>query len=207
MFTGIIETTGTVLGWQDAGTNRTFEIEATFGEEPVKVDQSIAHDGVCLTLVQTGPQAAGQAVRYQVTAIEETLRRTQLGDWQPGHRVNLERCLRAGGRLDGHFVQGHVDATGTVAAVETHAGSWTYRIAFPASYAPLLVPKGSVCVNGVSLTVVEAEMDAFTVAIIPYTYQHTNFQELRPGDRVNLEFDILGKYMQRIMAVRTATTS
>lgn len=196
---------GTVVAQQDAGTNRTFEIEATLGDEAIKVDQSIAHDGVCLTVTQV--LAAGPKVRYTVTAIAETLQRSQLGDWRPGHRVNLERCLKAGARLDGHFVQGHVDATGTVTEVVSHDGSWTYRIAFPASYAPLLVPKGSVCVNGVSLTVVEAAADFFTVAIIPYTYGHTNFASLRTGDRVNLEFDILGKYMQRILATQAATTT
>ncbi|RMG59337.1 MAG: riboflavin synthase [Bacteroidetes bacterium] len=207
MFTGIIETTGKVLAMETAGTNTTFTIEATFGEEPIKVDQSIAHDGACLTVTHVGPQAEGRPVQYTVTAISETLNRTQLGSWVPGHRVNLERCLKAGGRLDGHFVQGHVDATGEVVEVHTLDGSWTYRVRFPESYSPLLVPKGSVCVNGVSLTVVEAGQDSFTVAIIPYTFEHTNFQELKVGSQVNLEFDILGKYMQRIMAAQTAATS
>lgn len=185
-----------------SGTNREFTIGAVLAEEPLRVDQSIAHDGACLTVARILSQEPGGAVRYQVTAVEETLQKTTLGAWEPGTAVNLERCLRAGGRLDGHFVQGHVDGTGEVLSVEDRDGSWRITFGFDPQFAPLLVPKGSICVSGVSLTVVDPGRDRFSVAVIPYTWTHTHFHLLRPGSRVNLEFDILGKYLLRWESLR-----
>ncbi|MDX1907796.1 MAG: riboflavin synthase [Bacteroidia bacterium] len=199
MFTGIIERMGTIESVISSGTNRTFEIIADFPDE-IRVDQSIAHDGVCLTV--THETRTQDQTRYRVTAVAETLQKTRLGEWQAGDRVNIERCLRAGDRLDGHFVQGHVDTTAVVDAIEDLDGSWMIHFSTDPSYATLLVNKGSVCVNGVSLTVVEAGSAGFSVTIIPYTWEHTNFHALRPGMRVNLEFDILGKYIARILSQR-----
>ncbi|MEL6588673.1 MAG: riboflavin synthase, partial [Bacteroidota bacterium] len=137
----------------------------------------------------------GERVSYSVTAVEETLLKTNLGAWKVGDKVNIERCLKVGARLDGHFVQGHVDTTGKVTAVEDRDGSWNYHFAFDQQHSALLVDKGSICINGVSLTVVESGLGTFSVTIIPYTYEHTNFHQLAVGDAVNLEFDILGKYL------------
>lgn len=197
MFTGIIETLGNIIEVESSGTNRTFTIETMFREEdPIRVDQSIAHDGVCLTV--TDVHALGnQKYQYKVTAVEETLSKTQLGIWESGSSVNVERCMRMGGRLDGHLVQGHVDTTGRVSEIVEREGSWLIRIGFDKSYAELMVDRGSICINGVSLTVVEAGHDWFTVTIIPFTWEHTNFHRLQQGDPVNLEFDILGKYLLR----------
>ncbi len=195
MFTGIVESVGKVLSVQEFGTNRVFTLEAPFAEG-LKVDQSVCHDGVCLTVTEVLSQQ-GPGVRYTVTAIEETLQRTRLGSWLAGTEVNLERSLRIGDRLDGHFVQGHVDGVGRVSRVDSVDGSWYFHFAYDPAYARLLVPKGSICINGVSLTLVEAGTDQFSVAIIPYTYQHTTFRRLKSGDVVNLEFDILGKYFAR----------
>ncbi len=200
MFTGIIETLATLRNIVREGTNVHFTFEAEL-EEPIKVDQSIAHNGVCLTVTHLHQNGPG-TVSYDVTAIEETLLRTQLGALKTGSKVNLELCLRAGQRLDGHFVQGHVDATGHVASIQDVDGSWEVVISFDPEYAPLLVPKGSVCVNGVSLTVVSPTRDTFQVAIIPFTWEHTNFHALKVGDAVNLEFDVLGKYMLRFMELK-----
>jgi riboflavin synthase len=200
MFTGIIETLATLRNSVREGTNVHFTFEAEL-DEPIKVDQSIAHNGVCLTVTRIHQNSPGP-VTYEVTAIDETLRRTQLGELATGAKVNLERCLRAGQRLDGHFVQGHVDATGKVASIVDAQGSWEVRFSFDPQYATLLVPKGSICVNGVSLTVVDAGRDSFSVAIIPFTWEHTQFHSLQVGDTVNLEFDILGKYMLRFMEIK-----
>lgn len=199
MFTGIVEFMGTVEQVDTQGTNRIFTLSAPF-DEPIKVDQSIAHDGVCLTVTAILDQ--GEMTRYTVTAVDETLKKSHLGQWQVGTQVNLERSMRANARLDGHFVQGHVDNTGEVLSVQEVDGSWNYAFRFDPPYAPLLVDKGSVCINGVSLTVVQAGRDRFSVTIIPYTYEHTNFHRMQPGDRVNLEFDIMGKYLARMMALR-----
>lgn len=197
MFTGIIESVGKIIEVEESGTNRTFTIETTFREEdPIRVDQSIAHDGVCLTVTDVSPLES-QKYRYDVTAVEETLTKTQLGSWTTGSLVNVERCMRMGGRLDGHLVQGHVDTTGRVAEIVVREGSWLVRFEFEKSFAELMVDRGSICINGVSLTVVEAGHDWFTVTIIPFTWEHTNFHKLRQGDSVNLEFDILGKYLLR----------
>lgn len=188
MFTGIIETLGKVDHIRQEGSNVHFTIASLVSQE-LKVDQSIAHNGVCLTVVGLG------AGTHTVTAIEETLQRSSLGQWQPGSLVNLERAMAANSRLDGHIVQGHVDAVGTCLAIDERDGSWYYRFGYQPDETQLLVDKGSICVNGVSLTVVKPTLDSFSVAIIPYTYENTNFQSLRPGDTVNLEFDIIGKYI------------
>jgi riboflavin synthase len=194
MFTGIIESTGIVEKIEREQSNLHFTIASPISRE-LKIDQSVSHNGVCLTVVALGEGT------HTVTAIEETLRRSNLGDWQPGAVVNLERSMRMEGRLDGHIVQGHVDAAGVCVEVLETGGSWRCTFRYQPSPEHILVDKGSVCVNGVSLTVVEPRLDLFSVAIIPYTWVHTNFQHLKPGDRVNLEFDIIGKYIARYMAV------
>lgn len=172
------------------GTNVHFTIASPISGA-LKIDQSVAHNGTCLTVVDL------QEGTHTVTAIEETMKRTNLGDWSVGSLVNLERAMKADARLDGHMVQGHVDATAVCTEVETRDGSWYYRFKYQPTEEHLLVDKGSVCINGVSLTVVEPVEDRFSVAIIPYTYEHTNFKDLEVGDRVNLEFDIIGKYIAR----------
>lgn len=194
MFTGIIEALGEVKALEHEGSNVHITITSAISDQ-LKIDQSLAHNGVCLTVV------ALENGTHTVTAIEETLLRTNLGNWQVGDKVNLERAMRSDGRLDGHIVQGHVDLTGICTQVETREGSWYYHFQYAASPEHILVDKGSVCVNGVSLTVVNPGLDHFSVAIIPYTYEHTNFHRIRPGDRVNLEFDILGKYIARYAAL------
>jgi riboflavin synthase len=194
MFTGIVEALGTVVAVNTQGTNRHFTVASPFAAE-LRIDQSVAHDGVCLTVVAVD-EAAGTHV---VTAIDETLAKTNLSQWQPGRKVNLERCLAANGRFDGHIVQGHVDLTATCLGVTDQQGSWLYRFQYEPGPARLTVEKGSICVNGTSLTCFESTDDAFTVAIIPYTYENTSFHQLRAGDKVNLEFDIVGKYVARLL--------
>ena len=194
MFTGIIEALGTVVAVENQGTNRHFTVASPFAAE-LKIDQSVAHDGVCLTVVAVDA-AAGTHV---VTAIDETMRVTNLAHWQAGRFVNLERCLAATGRFDGHIVQGHVDATATCQRVSDQQGSWLFRFEHAAGPGRLTVEKGSICVNGTSLTCFESTDDGFTVAIIPYTYDHTSFQQLQAGDTVNLEFDIVGKYVAKML--------
>jgi riboflavin synthase len=191
MFTGIIESLATVAAVQHEGSNIHFSIESTLTNE-LKVDQSVAHNGVCLTVT------AIQGNTYTVTAVAETLAKTTLGEWKAGDKVNLERSLKLGDRLDGHFVQGHVDAVGHCIAKETLDGSWLFRFRFPERYAMLVIEKGSICINGVSLTVFNTGRDECTVTIIPYTYTHTNFQTIETGTVVNLEFDVLGKYLLRM---------
>jgi riboflavin synthase len=188
MFTGIIETLGTVTAIESNGTNKSFQIESSITHE-LKIDQSVAHNGVCLTVVNINGN------KYTVTAIDETLKRTNLGLLSVGDKINLERCLPANGRLDGHFVQGHVDLTAICTEVTDEDGSWVFKFEYDKSSDQYTVQKGSVCVNGVSLTVVESETGVFSVAIIPYTYEHTNFNSFKVGSKVNIEFDILGKYM------------
>ncbi len=195
MFTGIIETLGVVEAIQQNGTNVTFTLRATIAPE-LKVDQSLAHDGVCLTVEKI------EEGSYQVTAIEETIRKTNLAMWKVGRKVNLERCMVMNGRLDGHIVQGHVDCTAICTEVKKLEGSWEYRFEFDSAFAALVIEKGSISVNGTSLTCFQVSNNAFTVAIIPYTYEHTSIQEIAVGDRVNIEFDILGKYVQRAIAVK-----
>ena len=200
MFTGIVEFIGEITDIQTEGTNRHFDIKAPF-DEPIKIDQSISHNGACLTVADIHEQDSGKA-HYRVTAIAETLSKTHLNTWDIGHKVNLERSMRINGRLDGHFVQGHVDSVGTVIEVLDLNGSWKYTVEFDPSFQHLVVPKGSICINGVSLTVVDCEGPQLSVAIIPFTYEHTSFHTLKKGDLVNLEFDILGKYLDKLMAVR-----
>ena len=190
MFTGIIERMATIRHIQSSGSNKDFWIESDITQE-LRVDQSVAHNGVCLTVVEI------QDDTYRVTAVDETLRKTTLGSWQIGDRLNIERCLRVGDRLDGHFVQGHVDATATCERAESLTGSWLYRFSFPEAFAALVIEKGSVCINGVSLTAFNVGGHSFTVTIIPYTHEHTTFSFLREGDAVNVEFDVLGKYLLR----------
>lgn len=193
MFTGIVESMGRIRAVQNEGTNRHFSLEAELAPE-LKVDQSVAHDGVCLTVV------AVEGTQYTVTAVEETLSRTTLGSWAVGDQVNLERCTQMGGRLDGHIVQGHVDITAEVESVEDREGSWNIRFRHTSAAHHLTVAKGSITVNGVSLTVVDAGPEHFSVTVIPYTWEHTGFHRLTPGSRVNLEFDIVGKYVAEILS-------
>ena len=190
MFTGIIETMATVKEIVAEGSNLHFTIDSPISHE-LKVDQSVAHNGVCLTVTNITDAL------YKVTAVAETLAKTNLGSWKAGDHVNIERALRVGDRLDGHFVQGHVDTTATCIKTETLDGSWLFQFRFPAEFAALIIEKGSICINGVSLTIFNVGRDEFTVTIIPYTFTHTNFNSLKAGDKVNIEFDVLGKYSQR----------
>lgn len=194
MFTGIIETTGEVTNLTTSGTNVDLYIRSSISAA-LKIDQSVAHNGVCLTVVELGSDW------HRITAIEETMQRSNLGMLKIGDRVNLERAMLAGSRLDGHIVQGHVDQTAFCTGVEEMDGSWYYHFSLPGERAHLMVDKGSICINGVSLTVVNPTLDAFSVAIIPYTWEHTTFKTLQEGDKVNLEYDILGKYIARYMEV------
>lgn len=190
MFTGIIEDLGKVTHIDKEGSNIHFTIAAPLAKE-LKIDQSVSHNGVCLTVVDLKEEA------YVVTAIEETLKKTNLGDLVEGSFVNLERSMMPKGRLDGHMVQGHVDTTGTCLDIKVLDGSWYYKFSFPSENQHLLVDKGSICVNGVSLTLIDPDESTFSVAIIPYTYEHTTFKAIKEGDRINLEFDIIGKYLAR----------
>lgn len=194
MFTGIVEEVGKVTDVRQVGSNREIIVRAGMTGE-LRIDQSVSHNGVCLTVVEL------MGDRYRVTAVEETLQRSNLGALEAGDGVNLERSLRIGDRLDGHMVQGHVDTTTTCIAVEERDGSWWYTFSLPEEK-HLLVAKGSVCLNGVSLTIAEIAHASFSVAIIPYTFEHTTFLALKTGDRVNVEFDVLGKYVERMMAAR-----
>ncbi len=194
MFTGIVEEVAEVLEVRKHGTNVDLVVKARMTPE-LKVDQSVAHNGVCLTVVSL------EGGHYTVTAVEETLQRSNLGALRPGHGVNLERSLRLGDRLDGHMVQGHVDTMVQCIGVYDKDGSWTYVFGLPEGQ-DLLVAKGSICLNGVSLTIAALDAQTFRVAIIPYTHEHTTFKHLKPGDRVNVEYDVLGKYVQRMMAGR-----
>ncbi len=193
MFTGIIEHTGQIIDIQSEGSNKHFHIRAPFFDE-IRIDQSIAHNGVCLTVVDLDKNKK----TYTVTAIEETLLRSNLGDWQPGDLVNLERSVRINDRLDGHIVQGHVDQTARVSGIRRADGSHIFSFAFDEKPLHVMVEKGSVAVNGVSLTVFNIGERSFDVAIIPYTFEHTNFHRLKTGDKVNIEFDIIGKYIERL---------
>ncbi|MES2772877.1 MAG: riboflavin synthase [Bacteroidota bacterium] len=195
MFTGIVETVGTVISIEQKGTNSTFWISSKLSSE-FKTDQSVSHSGVCLTVEETNGDT------HRVTAILETLEKTNLGSWQPGQMVNIERCLAMNGRLDGHLVQGHVDTTAICLSVDDQGGSWQYSFGIDTSFAPLVIEKGSICLNGISLTIFDVTRDAFSVAIIPYTFEHTNIQQIKTGDRVNIEFDMVGKYIVRSLALR-----
>jgi riboflavin synthase len=191
MFTGIVEGIGKVVSVVDNQKNKDFVMEAAFVNE-LKVDQSLSHNGVCLTVTETKEN------QYKVTAIKETLDKTNLGNLTAGKLVNLERCMLANSRFDGHIVQGHVDQTGKCVEIKEEAGSWRFTFEYDSSTGNITVEKGSICINGVSLTVVDSETNRFSVAIIPYTFNHTNFKEIKVGDIVNLEFDIIGKYLKKL---------
>jgi riboflavin synthase len=188
MFTGIVESLGKVKAVERERSNMVLTIESSISKE-LKIDQSVAHNGACLTVV------AFDETSHSVVLIDETLQKTNFNSIQVGDDVNLERCLPFNGRLDGHMVQGHVDLTGICTSVLDQNGSWLYRIEYDADCGYITVPKGSICINGISLTVVESGKGFFSVAIIPYTYEHTNMKSLKKGAAVNLEFDIIGKYI------------
>ncbi len=194
MFTGIIECIGLIEGIETKGTNATFWVSSPLAAE-LKIDQSLSHNGVCLTVEEV------KGNLHRVTAIEETLRKTNLGNWKIGTLINLERCMLMNGRLDGHIVQGHVDATAICKRKLTLEGSWEYTFEFDNQFAHLVIEKGSISVNGISLTCFNVTQSTFTVAIIPYTFEHTNMQQLTEGDIINLEFDIIGKYLQRMVQI------
>ena len=192
MFTGIIEAQGELVGLRKEGTNVHLDVKAPFTSE-LQIDQSVAHDGVCLTVVHLDGDV------YTVTAIDETLKKTHLGQVEVGHVFNLERCAKVGDRIDGHVVQGHVDTTGTLKAVEEQDGSWILRIAHPAAPEWITVSKGSIALAGISLTVVDSAPGEFSVAIIPFTWEHTNLHRTPVGAPMNLEFDVMGKYVARLL--------
>lgn len=192
MFTGIIETVGNVVAIKKEGTNTHFKIASSFSNE-LKVDQSVSHNGVCLTVVWVGDGF------HWVVAVQETLLKSNLGALVEGDNVNLERCMVANGRFDGHIVQGHVDQVGRCTSVTDQNGSWLYDFEYDPSGGNVTVEKGSIAVNGVSLTCFNSSPRGFSVAIIPYTYEHTNFHQLKEGATVNLEFDIIGKYVKRLL--------
>lgn len=193
MFTGIIENLAKVAKVEKSQSNLEIYIESTLASE-LKVDQSVAHNGVCLTVVEIFGDRT-----YRVTAIEETIDKTNLGDLTDGDSINLERCMTLGARLDGHIVQGHVDQIGICENIQEKDGSWIYTFSYDSSMENVTVEKGSITVNGTSLTVVNSSKGVFSVAIIPYTYENTVFNTLSKGDRVNLEFDVIGKYVARMM--------
>ena len=193
MFTGIIENLAKVAKVERSQSNLEIYIESTLASE-LKVDQSVAHNGVCLTVVEIFGDRT-----YRVTAIEETIDKTNLGDLADGDSINLERCMTLGARLDGHIVQGHVDQIGICENIQEKDGSWIYTFSYDSSIGNVTVEKGSITVNGTSLTVVNSSKGVFSVAIIPYTYENTVFNTLSKGDRVNLEFDVIGKYVARMM--------
>lgn len=192
MFTGIIETMGRVVEIVKEGSNANFKITSSLSHE-LKIDQSLSHNGVCLTVVKLEDDA------HWVTAIQETLQKSDLGNLKQHDAVNLERCMLNNGRFDGHIVQGHVDQTAVVKAIQDVDGSWLYTIAYDPALGNVTVEKGSIAINGVSLTCFNSTVSEFTVAIIPYTYEHTNFHQFKVGTVVNLEFDIIGKYVKRLI--------
>ncbi len=193
MFTGIVEDLGIVEQIKEEGSNKHFFVKSSISNT-LKVDQSVSHNGVCLTVTQL------ESHGHWVTAIEETLNKSNLGKLNVGNSVNLERCMVADGRFDGHIVQGHVDQTGECTQIKEADGSWYFDFEFDPNGGNITVEKGSICINGVSLTCFNSRDNGFTVAIIPYTYENTNFNQLKLGDKVNLEFDILGKYVQKILS-------
>ncbi|SEW55411.1 riboflavin synthase [Chitinophaga arvensicola] len=195
MFTGIIETLAEVVATRKDGGNLVITMQTPLAAE-LKIDQSVAHNGVCLTVTNI------EGNTYEIVAVAETLQKTNLGQLTPTQFVNLERAMVFNGRIDGHLVQGHVDSVGECISSQEQNGSWLYRFRYPAEFAALIVEKGSICMNGISLTVFDVTNDEFSVAIIPYTYEFTNVSKIKPGHLVNLEFDVLGKYVARQMAVR-----
>jgi riboflavin synthase len=195
MFTGIIETIGMVKEIEQNGSNKSFWIHSSLSEH-LKVDQSLAHNGVCLTV------EAIQNSMHKVTAISETLQKSNLGQLKKGSEINLERCMEMNGRLDGHIVQGHVDTTAVCISVSEKDGSWEFIFEIEDKFANLIIEKGSITLNGISLTIFNITQKHFTVAIIPYTFKHTNIQNIQKGSIVNIEFDILGKYIARLAAIK-----
>lgn len=195
MFTGIIEDLGVVTNLKKKQDNLHLTLRSRITSE-LKIDQSVAHNGICLTVVNISGD------NYTVTAIKETIDKTNIGDLKIGDTINLERAMKLGDRLDGHIVQGHVDQVGTCEDIQEENGSWLYTFSYDESYGNVTIEKGSATVNGVSLTVVNSEKNKFSVAIIPYTYEHTNFKYLKIGSQINLEFDVLGKYIQKLYEAR-----
>lgn len=196
MFTGIIEAMGELKKIDHEGSNVHLTIDSPITSE-LKIDQSVAHNGVCLTVVSI------EASEYTVTAIDETLQKTNLGSLKTGDFINLERAMKLGARLDGHIVQGHVDQTAICTEAKEHDGSWTFTFEYDPSLSNITIEKGSITVNGVSLTVVNSQVNSFSVAIIPYTYEHTGFKQIKLGDTVNLEFDVIGKYVARLHQINS----
>jgi riboflavin synthase len=194
MFTGIVETQGVVKKVIEKGMNKTFWIKSPISSK-LKADQSVAHDGVCLTIEEV------KGSRHRVTAIAETLSKTTLSDWQEGSTINLERCLKVNDRLDGHFVQGHIDTSATCIEKREKNGSGEFSFQVPADFASLIIEKGSIAINGISLTIFNVSKTTFDVAIIPYTFEHTNMNLLKAGQKVNIEFDMLGKYINRKLSL------
>ena len=193
MFTGIIETLGTIQEIKKENSNVQITMNSSITSE-LQIDQSVAHNGICLTVVAVNDTS------YTVTAIDETIKKTNLGDWKIGDSVNLERAMKLGDRLDGHIVQGHVDQTGNCISAEQTDGSWLYTFEYDEKLNNITIEKGSITVNGVSLTVVNSKKNQFSVAIIPYTHEHTNFKNFEVGTKINLEFDVIGKYVSRLYA-------
>ena len=196
MFTGIIECIGTVENIITTGTNQTFWVSSLLSNQ-FKIDQSVSHNGVCLTVEEVIDN------QHKVTAIEETLRKTTLENWEVGTEINIEQCMPMNGRLDGHIVQGHVDSTAICTQLKTLDGSWEYSFMFNEDFAHLVIEKGSISVNGTSLTCFNVTNNTFTVAIIPYTFNHTSIKQIQTGNEVNIEFDIIGKYVSRMAEVRS----
>jgi riboflavin synthase len=195
MFTGIIETIGTVKEVTENGNNKTFWIASSLFPE-LKIDQSLSHNGVCFTIEDLKEGLHG------VTAVKETLNKTDLRQWKPGAQVNLERSLLPSSRLDGHFVQGHVDTIGLCKRMKDEDGSWELEFEFDKKFAPLIIEKGSICINGISLTAFDVKKKTFRVAVVPYTWQNTNLQYIKIKDTVNLEFDLIGKYITRKLSLK-----
>lgn len=195
MFTGIIETLGTLTQKVKENDNLHLTVASSITNE-LKIDQSVAHNGICLTVVAINNE------EYTVTAIKETIDKTNLGDWEVGDTLNIERAMKLGDRLDGHIVQGHVDQTATCTAIEEANGSWYFTFKYDPSLENITIEKGSITINGTSLTVVNSKLNSFSVAIIPYTYENTNFNSFKVGTKVNLEFDVVGKYVKRIHDLR-----
>lgn len=195
MFTGIIETLGTITQLEKQGDNLHLKISSDITGQ-LKVDQSVAHNGICLTVTEI------EGTHYFVTAIRETIEKTTIGNWKAGDSVNLERAMLMNNRLDGHIVQGHVDQTATCTSIRDANGSTYYTFEYDPALSNVTIEKGSITVNGVSLTVVNSGVASFSVAIIPYTFHHTNFKDLAVGDTVNLEFDVIGKYVAKLFAIR-----
>ena len=194
MFTGIIESTGIIKELFNNGSNKTYWISSPISNE-LKVDQSLSHNGVCLTVEEV------KDGMHRVTAIEETLLKTDLANWKAASVINLERCMQLNGRIDGHIVQGHVDGIATCIDIVEKKGSWEFSFQFDIQFAKSIIEKVSITINGISLTLFNIGIDTFTVAIIPYTFEHTNMKTLKKGDLVNLEFDMIGKYINRLQSI------